>query len=303
MAIIKAVEPYRYEGALNFKDKAFYAWKDLGYKTQEGYYPTILRWLLFRKDILPTLLQKEKKLVYVQPVSLYFDTGFTVLTNEIIPLFWDCWPCFYDKVETWLKKHKVKTAIFTSLQEMAEIKRRLPDLNVIHCPEGVDTSIYKEGKELKYRDIDILEFGRPNNIISSNIPLLNTVRTAEISPRLSDQELREMMENAKITICFPRNITHPEETGNVETLTQRYWEAMLSRMVIIGHCPQELKDLIGYNPVIEYDYSTEAASQIENILCHIEDYQSLVDKNRYAALKHGDWKIRMRKIYDEICLS
>ena len=299
---IKAIQPYIYKG-LNFKNKAFDAWKELHLPTERGSYPLFLHWLLFRYDIFQTIWYGEPRLVFVQPVSLYFDVSTSVLTHEIIPFFWDCWPCFYDKVESWLKKHKVKTAIFTSSQEMTEIKRRLPDLNVVHCPEGVDTSIYKEGKELKYRDIDILEFGRPNNIISSNIPLLNTVRTAEITPRLSDQELREMMENAKITICFPRNITHPEETGNVETLTQRYWEAMLSRMVIIGHCPQELKDLIGYNPVIEYDYSTEAASQIENILCHIEDYQSLVDKNRYAALKHGDWKIRMRKIYDEICLS
>lgn len=299
---IKAIQPYIYKG-LNFKNKAFDAWKELHLPTEKGSYPRFLHWLLFRYDIFQTIWYGEPRLVFVQPVSLYFDVSTSVLTHEIIPFFWDCWPCFYDKVESWLKKHKVKTAIFTSSQEMTEIKRRLPSLNVIHCPEGVDTSIYKEGKELKYRDIDILEFGRPNNIISSNIPLLNTVRTAEISPRLSDQELREMMENAKITICFPRNITHPEETGNVETLTQRYWEAMLSRMVIIGHCPQELKDLIGYNPVIEYDYSTEATSQIENILCHIEDYQTLVDKNRYAALKHGDWKIRMKKIYNEISLS
>lgn len=299
---IKAIQPYIYKG-LNFKNKAFDAWKELHLPTEKGSYPRFLHWLLFRYDIFQTIWYGEPRLVFIQPVSLYFDVSTSVLTHEIIPFFWDCWPCFHDKVESWLKKHKVKTAIFTSLQEMAEIKRRLPDLNVVHCPEGVDTSIYKEGKELKYRDIDILEFGRPNNIISSNIPLLNTVRTAEISPRLSDQELREMMENAKITICFPRNITHPEETGNVETLTQRYWEAMLSRMVIIGHCPQELKDLIGYNPVIEYDYSTEGSSQINDILNHIEDYQTLVDKNRNAALKHGDWKIRMKKIYNEISLS
>lgn len=299
---IKAIQPYIYKG-LNFKNKAFDAWKELHLPTERGSYPRFLHWLLFRYDIFQTIWYGEPRLVFVQPVSLYFDVSTSVLTHEIIPFFWDCWPCFYDKVESWLKKHKVKTAIFTSLQEMAEMKRRLPDLNVVHCPEGVDTSIYKEGKELKYRDIDILEFGRPNNIISSNIPLLNTVKTAEISPRLSDQELRKMMENAKITICFPRNITHPEETGNVETLTQRYWEAMLSRMVIIGHCPQELKDLIGYNPVIEYDYSTEGSSQINDILNHIEDYQTLVDKNRNAALKHGDWKIRMKKIYNEISLS
>lgn len=303
MVTIKAVEPYKYENALNFKDKAFCAWRDLGYETLKGCYPTILRWLFFRWDILPTLLQRGKRLIFVQPVSLYFDTSFSVLTHEVIPFFWDCWPCFYDNVETWIKKHKVKTAIFTSTQEMIDIKRRLPNLNVIHCPEGVNTSIYNEGKELKSRDIDILEFGRSNNIVTFDTSLFTTIRTSEITPRPSDIELRDLMENTKITICFPRNITHPEETGNVETLTQRYWEAMLSRMVILGHCPKELKDLIGYNPVIEYDYSKDASSQIDYILRHIEEYQSLVDRNRNSALKYGDWKLRMKKIYNEICLS
>ena len=45
----------------------------------------------------------------------------------------------------------------------------------------------------------------------------------------------------------------PELAGDIETLTQRYWECMLSRIVMLGHAPQELIDLIGYNPVIEID--------------------------------------------------
>ena len=46
-------------------------------------------------------------------------------------------------------------------------------------------------------------------------------------------------------------MTQPEVAGDIETLTQRYWECMFSRMVMVGHAPQELIDFIGYNPVIE----------------------------------------------------
>lgn len=119
-------------------------------------------------------------------------------------------------------------------------------------------------------------------------------------PRPSEQKLKELMANAKITICFPRSITHPKEAEGIETLTQRYWEAMLSRMDIIGHCPKELEELIGYNPVIECDYSNNIQNKINDILNNIETYQLLVNKNREYALKYGDWKERMKKIYKKL---
>ena len=103
------------------------------------------------------------------------------------------------------------------------------------------------------------------------------------------------MGDAKVTKALPRSMTQPEIAGDIETLTQRYWENMLSRMVMVGHAPQELIDIIGYNPVIEID-TTNPILQITNILMHIEDYQELVDRNRAAALKHGDWRLRMRDV-------
>ena len=75
---------------------------------------------------------------------------------------------------------------------------------------------------------------------------------------------------------------------------------MLSRMVIIGHCPKELEELIGYNPVIECDYSNNIQNKINDILNNIETYQLLVNKNREYALKYGDWKERMKKIYNKL---
>ena len=87
----------------------------------------------------------------------------------------------------------------------------------------------------------------------------------------------------------------PDETGGIETLTQRYWEAMLTRSIIVGRAPEELIDLIGYNPVIDLDRQNPI-EQIENILLHIEDFQPLVDKNRETALQMGDWKKRMREV-------
>ena len=53
------------------------------------------------------------------------------------------------------------------------------------------------------------------------------------------------------TIINNLGIQSPDIAQGVETLTQRYWETMLSRTVIVGHAPKELIDICGYNPVLE----------------------------------------------------
>lgn len=305
---MKAVKPYIYANQLNFKDKPFEAWKALGGATVDGWYPRWLHKLMFSFD-MPTLWYGEARLVFVQPVSLYFDTFFTAPFHEMIPLIWDCWPMYYDKMEAWLKKHKVKTAFFTSKQEMAEMQRRCPNVKMVWCPEAVDVELYTEGKELTERSIDLLEFGRGLDLnvndhkLTANFSKIKHVKTLVDGKFVFTEEgLYGAMSDAKVTICLPRSITHPEMADGVETLTQRYWEAMLSRMVIVGHCPKELEELIGYNPVIEVrGESAEVRDQIFDIIDHIADYQELVDRNREVALKMGDWKVRIKKIIE--CLD
>lgn len=300
MRITKAVAPYIYDG-LNFKDKAFKGWKDAGFATTKGFYPRFLHGVLFRHDIFPTLWKGEARLVFVQPVSMYFDASVHVISHEIIPFIWDCWPCYYDMTERWLKRHRIKTAIFTSSQEMREMQRRIPDLDAIHCPEAIDTELYKKGADLNERSIDILEFGRSNYRILNICPdnALKHIDTSTISPRVTDDAFINLLSDSKVAVCFPKSITHPDIAQGVETLTQRYWEAMASRCILWGHCPKELSDFIGYNPVIEY----ENDCQLQDMLSNTEKYQALVDKNRHTALQSGDWKTRMKHLHDKICIS
>lgn len=103
-----------------------------------------------------------------------------------------------------------------------------------------------------------------------------------------------------MTIALPRSITQPEIAGDIETLTQRYWECMFSRMVMVGHAPQELIDFIGYNPVIELGDKISAEEQIADVIEHIEDYQSLADKNYETAERLGSWDGRMKWLMGEL---
>lgn len=305
MKTVKAVAPYRHPGFLNYKMSAYEAWERTGGEISPAHYPPrALHGLAFRCELPSTLkklslsLRDYARLRFLEPVSLYFDTFPDYALYEVIPFVWDCWPCYFEKMCRWIEKHSVKTAIFTSAQMAERMRVRFPQMNIMWCAEAVDASLYKEGKTLVERGIDLLEFGRSNEKVF-NVALPETIKhvCTKVNEEFiyTNEQLYDAMGDAKVTITLPRSMTQPEIAGDIETLTQRYWECMLSRMVMLGHAPKELVELIGYNPVVELDVE-HTAEQVQEILAHIEDYQSLVDKNRETALRMGDWTVRMREV-------
>lgn len=298
--IVKAVEPYIHPEYLNFKRAPYAAWVKVGGQTAKAHYPVrMLHGWAFRYE-LPVIFRnkQEARLRFVEPVSVSFDTFPDYARYEIIPMIWDCWPRYFEKMCHWLEKHQVRTAIFTSSQTAERMQRRFPKMNIMYCPEAVDVSCYKVGTPLEERSIDLLEFGRSNGqLFHRAFPkTINHVCTYQNGGYIyNNEELYKAMSQTKITITLPRSMTHPELAGDIVTLTQRYWESMLSGMVMVGHAPKELVDLIGYNPVVELD-SAHADEQILDILSHIDPYQELVNRNRAAALKYGDWTMRMKDV-------
>ena len=289
MKRIIAVQPYLFPRGGNFKQKPFVAWKEIGGETVKGSYPKVMHKLLYTFDCIPTLRQKsdEVRLCFVQPYSLYFDTWHSVMTHEVIPFIWDCWEEFDDKLCSWIERHRIKSCIFTSGISASRIQARLQHLNILTITEGIDIDRYNAGKELKEREIDLYCFGRlPQYVHDTDFSGLTVTFNG------TDREFGERIVNAKVTIAVPRCDVVP--TCH-ETLTQRYWECMLSRMVMIGRAPKELTDLIGYNPVIDIDYNN-LYGQIKDITSNIERYQSLVDRNRDTALRHAPWELRMREV-------
>lgn len=300
MKTVKAVAPYSH--GINFKMQTYDAWTKAGGQTMRSHYP----WRIFHRFAFdyefPTIRKSKDiaQLRFVEPVSINFDTFPDYACHEIIPFIWDCWPRYFEKTCKWFKRHDVRTAIFTSSQTAERMRERFPEMNILWCPEGIDTSLYSEGKELKNREIDILEFGRSNRkVFKAELPSsIRHVCTMQNGKYIfTNEELRQSMGDAKVTITLPRSITQPDMAGDIETLTQRYWECMLTRMVMVGHAPKELVDFIGYNPVIEID-TENPNGQINDILQHLADYRDLTNKNREVALQKGDWTARMQGVMD-----
>ena len=56
--------------------------------------------------------------------------------------------------------------------------------------------------------------------------------------------------------------------------------------------------ILTYKDLLSDKISPE--EQIANVIEHIEDYQSLVDKNRETAEKLGSWDVRMKWLMGEL---
>lgn len=301
MKKVKSVQPYIYKGSINFKHKPFDAWTNLGGSIAPPHYPfRILHYIAFNCNF-PRLfyLEKEARLRFVQPYSLSFDTFPDYAFYEIIPFFWDCWPGTFQKVFKWLRKYKVKTAIFTSSQFAKIVQEQFPNMNVLAVTEGIDIHTYKKGNQLIDRGIDVLEYGREiNMVVQYDKQGITYVKGKENGKfKFTQEQLVDNIANSKIIAAYPKSWTNPKEAGGIETLTQRYWECMLSRCVMVGHAPNELVELLGYNPVIELD-KENANEQLHNILANIQDFQNLVDKNRDAAIIYGDWRYSIQRVMD-----
>ncbi|MCI6861324.1 MAG: hypothetical protein MR860_04955 [Prevotella sp.] len=299
MKIVKAIQPYTRHNGSNFKFPPYNEWVNNDGKVSRAIYPIRHLHGLAHKVELPSfnILSSQARLRFVEAFTINFDCWPDYLWCETIPFIWDCWPSMYDRIEKWFYKHNIRTAIFTSSITAEEIRQRCPDVNILHVTEGIDTSVYHAGGSLVRRSIDFLEYGsKQRNLFEKPLEGINHVNsTSIITKMMTWDDLLNTMSDAKVTLALPRCDIDQEVTGGVETLTQRFWEGMLSRSVLVGRAPKELTDLIGYNPVITLDRQN-AEEQIKDIIAHIDDFQSLVDKNREVALTMAPWNIRIKKI-------
>lgn len=299
---VVAVKPYIWQNNSNFKIAPYEAWVKCGGKTATPHYPPrILHGIAFHME-LPQWFKskKEARLRFVEGASIRLDTYPDAFFYEVIPVIWDCWPIFWADTEKWFRKHDVRTAIFTSSQTADEFRCRFPKMNILSITEGIETHLYKNEKPLKERSIDFLQYGRVTKFLK-NLRLEGKLKVVSSSGENSligtREQLIEYLLDAKIVLSIPRCDMQPEIANGIETLTQRYWECMLSGVVIIGRAPQELTNLIGYNPVIDLD-DQNIEGQLVDIVENIDKYQELVNKNRITALKYADWNIRIKQIFD-----
>ena len=304
MKTVVAVKPFIYPSNSNFKLAVYNAWVHSGGRGLDGrWYEKYYQSFSFHFHF-PTIYEKKKesRLCFVEGASLLFDTFPDYLLYEIIPVIWDCWPRYWESMKRFFIKHNVRTAFFTSSQTAEKFREFFPDRHIFFLPEAIETELYTDNKKLQDRHIDFLQYGRCSTIINvRSLPdTINVVSSRDEKGGIKTRhDLIDALSNSKLTIALTRQDNQPEIAEGIDTLTQRYWECMLSGVILLGRAPQELIDIIGYDPTIAIDLNN-INLQIQSILKDVTSYQELVDKNREIAMRLGDWKLRVLDIKNKL---
>lgn len=224
-----------------------------------------------------------------------------------IPLAHDCWEPQYDRWVSFLRHAGISRAFFTARQAAEAMTERVPGLRAEWLPEGIELGLFDPDRPLAARTIDILELGRRSErfhqMIRAHCAERGYRHLYQHSPRelvfATREAFREGMPNTKLLVCFPSSMTNPERSGTVETMTLRYLEGIACKSIILGHAPQELIDLFGYNPVIEAD-PVDPAGQIDRLLGNIGEHAMLVERNFVRLHEVGTWDVRIRDLLSRL---
>jgi hypothetical protein len=218
---------------------------------------------------------------------------------------YDCWPSNYARWEALLRRNRIRLAFFSARQSAAYFAQRIPEMISLWMPEATDPHDYDGAQPLQSRNIDVLEMGRRYDLYHQAITealrekgrthLYEPVKGQIIFP--TRDALISGLASSKVSICFPGSLTSPARCGHVETLTHRYLESFASKCIVLGRCPEELKDLFGYNPVIEADLNN-AIEQLDYLLSHLSEFEELTEKNYRRLLEVGTWEVRARAIIE-----
>ncbi|MDR1562143.1 MAG: hypothetical protein LBS54_03515 [Dysgonamonadaceae bacterium] len=216
--------------------------------------------------------------------------------------FFDAWTGDQSNFVDFIRRCRIDKVFVSSSQAASDLNKELGRPITTWIPEGIDVSVYRQAP-YDQKDIDVIQIGRkydkyheqilPFLSGSNKVYLYEKTKGAVIFP--DREEFINGLARVKISVCVPSNITHPERSGNIETMTNRYLQSMASKCLIVGHAPEEMIFLFGYNPVVEIDYDAPVG-QLDTILNNYTDYIPLIEKNYDMVMKYHTWQQRWELI-------
>jgi hypothetical protein len=214
----------------------------------------------------------------------------------------DAWPSIDEQFIELIHGWRIDGAFIQSSQSVERLRKKESNCQFTWLPEGAEPDTF-HFLPYENKGIDILEFGRKYDryhdcIVESleragKVHWFERIKGEIIFPTKDD--FLDGLARARISICFPSSLTHPEWSGGMEPLTGRYLQSMLSKCLIVGQSPQDLTDLFGYTPVVEIDWR-DPDGQLLDILNHFEEYIPLIEKNYQEARSKHTWKQRWQQI-------
>ena len=214
----------------------------------------------------------------------------------------DSWPKAYPKIQAFVRDWGIQQAFISSSQSAVRLADLVEGCQFHWVPEGVTPYNYRR-YPISTRNIDVLQFGRRyehyhQQIVTALEKASKTYLYEQAPGQIIFPDRPAFVDGlarARVSICFPSNITHPERAGDVSTLTLRYLQSLASKCLVIGSAPEEMVRLFGYNPVIQADLN-DPAGQLLSILENYDDFAELIEQNYRKVVAEHTWQQRWEQI-------
>jgi hypothetical protein len=214
----------------------------------------------------------------------------------------DAWPVLYDSIATFVRRWNIRQAFVSSSQAAVALADLIPQCQFSWVPEGIDPRLYRYWPHAE-RDIDVVQIGRKHDSYHERVvgPLAEkgrVYRYARVKGELvfaTRDDFILGMARSRVSICFPCNLTNPRRSGNTETMTQRYLQSFASKCLVVGHAPEEMVRLFGYNPVVEAD-ADDPSGQLLSVLDQFDSYLPLIEENYRVVREDHSWARRWETI-------
>jgi hypothetical protein len=229
-----------------------------------------------------------------------------LLTSANFIYMYDAWPRYHNFIAKACYILNVKTIFFSSEKSALLFNNFKFKTKAVWLPEAITLDNYYYAN-YESKDIDVLEFGRKYdkyhnvivNLLSSakRLHLFEVKKGEVIFKRRKD--FLQGLSRAKISICVPSNITHPERAENISSMTLRYLQCMAAKCLIVGVMPEEMKKLFTYSPIIEIDFERPGEQLIE-LLDNYSLYHSLIERNYETVKENHTWDVRIGEMLEII---
>ena len=192
--------------------------------------------------------------------------------------------------------------LFVSSSQAARRLDPIGRCRVHWIPEGIDPAEYSHSP-YQEKHIDVLEFGRKYEACHHSLRVsMEAARRVHLYQKRQGelvfpdrQSFVHGLAHSKISVCFPCSLTDPERAGDIETMTVRYLQSMVSKCLIVGHAPAEMLTLFNYNPVVELDMRNPA-HHLRHLLDHYLDFVPLIERNYRTVLENHTWSHRWEEM-------
>ena len=214
----------------------------------------------------------------------------------------DAWPKYHAKLKKFVTNYQIETLFVSSSQIADQLKELNLPCAIHYLAEGVRASKFK-ALPLSEKDIDVLHMGRRYEQFHTQI--VDGLANAGLSYYYERQPgtlifpdetgFERGMARSKVSICVPSGVTHPERTGGIMTMTQRYLQTMLVKAIPLGICPPELKELFGYDPVVPFS-TTDPVGQLIELVNNPANYAQLIERNYRTVIEKHTWSHRWESV-------